>query len=369
MSATGGFYYICQKIAKFVTDNGHLITARGTAGASFVAFLLGITGMNPITHNISFESFMGADGNKKPNFDIVIPNNFRLSVLKFLQELLGKDKIAAPGIVKTYGENFSNVLVGSNVLSLLKTNDGIHPAGFMIIPPQMVFEDFTPLNKSKYWTSIDATHFDFHDLQNTILKLNILESDVLTILENLQKKTGVSLNEIDVNCPKLFEALSYPDITFIPPLENAFVRSLLIKLKPKSFNELLKIIGFAHGTNLWTDNGERLVEEGIPFLDLPTFREDIFDDLLKFTDRKTAYEISDAVRKGLFSRKKADDELIAKFKELSAPLGEWYFSYCSKIRYIFTKAHAIVETTNILQLIWFKIYYTKEFDYVMDTVG
>lgn len=355
-------YLIAQRVAKFVADSGHLVSTRAAAGASLVAYLLGITGVNPIEHNIALESFMGIKGKKQPNFDIVVPNGFRPQVLKFLQELFGKTKVAAAGIVKTYGDSFSNMLVGNNLLSSVKANDAANPTGFMIIPSQMEFEDFTPLNKRKSLATIDSTHFDFHHIMGSVFKLDVIESGDLTLLEKLQKKTKVDPKEIDLTDPKLFKALNYPIITQIPQIDNTFIRILLIELNPKNFDELLKIIGFAHGTNLWLDNGEKLVEKGIHFSLLPAFGEDVIKDLVNVgADIKDAVLISEALRKGLFAKGQAE-ELKSDFKILADKISDWYFDYCTKIRYISQKAQAVTQVTNTLKLIWFKTYYPKEYE-------
>jgi DNA polymerase-3 subunit alpha (Gram-positive type) len=137
---------------------------------------------------------------------------------------------------------------------------------------------------------------------------------------------------------------------------------MLIKTKPKNFGELVKVCGFAHGTNVWTDNGEWLLEKGISAFEIPTLRDDIMNDLIRVgVDRLGAFKISDSVRRGMFARGKAGEELTNLFKEFSKPLGDWYFEFCSNVRYIFPKSHAIENVIVSLKIAWFKKYYPKEF--------
>jgi DNA polymerase-3 subunit alpha (Gram-positive type) len=86
------------------------------------------------------------------------------------------------------------------------------------------------------------------------------------------------------------------------------------------------------------------------------------NDLIRVgADRADAFKIGESVRKGLFARGRTDEELENLFKELSKPLGDWYFEFCKKVRYMFSKSHAIEYVIIALQLAWFKKYYPKDF--------
>lgn len=192
--------------------------------------------------------------------------------------------------------------------------------------------------------------------------MRTLEVAILDFLEMLEKNTGVSLNKINIEDPQIFELFKNADTIGIPEFENEFMQKLLIKIKPTTFEELIKISGLAHGTNVWTDNGECLIEKGVPASALPTLRDDIMNDLMSVgIDREIAYKMSDATRRGLFARGKASDETVNLFKEVSKPLGDWYFDFCSKVRYMFPKAHAVMYVTYALYCAWFKKYYPQEF--------
>lgn len=410
-------YLTAYKIAKFVADKGHLVGNRGTAGSSFVAFLLGITDINPLPahyycpncnyfektdiadngldlpdktcpncglplntdgHNIPYESFMGFKGDKMPDFDLNVSPEVRDSVLEYLLENFGKDKVAMAGVIPTYLEYQTQgaIAIYENKLGVklskddkqritekvkgVKRGSGVHPAGFMIIPADKEFEDFTPLNNN--WAPIPSTHFEFHDLHDTILKFDIIGVVMLEMLEKLSAKTGVSISDINIKKPEIYSFFENGDTTGIFEFENKFMRDILKNLKPKTFNELVKISSLAHGTNVWIDNGEYLVEAGIPFGLLPTSREDIMNDLISVgADKALAFKMAEATRKGMLSRGRVSEEDILKFKEAAKPLGDWYFEFCSKVLYMFPKAHAIAYVKYSLIAAWFKKYYPKEF--------
>ncbi len=410
-------YLTAHRIAKFVKDNGHLCGARGMAGSSLTAFLLGITDINPLPphyycakckyfeqsdsakdgldlpdkvcpgcgaplntdgHDIPFETFMGLKGDKMPDFHITISSKARSLAMEYVAERFGKDKIALPGILSTYFERTAEVMVIEyegktdtrfaperrreiikNLIGV-KSHEGIYPSGIMIIPQNMEFEDFTPLNK--YSASYDITHFDFHNLHDTILKINILGNAALDFLEVLYKETGVSPSEVNIKDPQIYSFFNLGDTTGLSDYEYEIVREMLLKINPQSFSDLVKVSGFAHGTNVWIDNGEQLIKNGIPISKIPTVRDDIMNDLMSIgVEKSDAYKMSEATRKGLIAKNKISSENIELFEEISKPLGDWYFDYCAKVHYMFPKAHAVFYVTNALRCAWFKKYYPEQF--------
>ena len=410
------FYLTSYKIAKFITDKGHLIGTRGTAGSVFAAYLLGITDINPLPphylcpkcrytefalgadgldlsakncphcgtklethgHNIPYESFMGLRGDKLPDFDINVPSDVRLSVIDYLQTLFGKEKVALGGTVGTLLEYKAENLLEKyetekgmrfdpekraliiQKLTGIKWDDGMHPGGIMVIPRDMEFEDFTPLKKD--WAPIDVTHFDFHHLHDTIQKLDVLEVTALDFLETLRDMTGVFPKDTDLCNPSLYALFATGDTEGIPEFKIDFARKLLKETKPKTFSELIKILGLFHGTDVFFGNGELLLKMGIPLSLLPTTRDDIMNNLLAVgADKKDAFQMAEATRKGLMAKGRTDAAQRELFKGISAPLGEWYYNFCSKARYMFPKAHAVEYALISLRLAWFKKYYPQEF--------
>ena len=151
----------------------------------------------------------------------------------------------------------------------------------------------------------------------------------------------------------------------IPEFDNEFVRELSQTVKPADFAELVKMQGLSHGTQVWNGNGEVLFRNGVPIAKLPTTREDIFNDLLKVTDRETAYKYAEGVRKGYISRGVFSDDEISKFREITENLDWWYFDFCSDILYMFPRAHAVEYAIIVVRLAWYKANYPNVFDSVV----
>lgn len=411
------FYHIAYKMTKFVKEEGHIYTIRGTAGSVFVSFLLGISDVNPLpTHyycpncnyfeeatsaesgmdladkncpkcetplktdgnNIPYESFTGFLGDRLPDFDINVPMGVRDKLIGYMKSIFGEDKVAIAGVVSTlfdYGIDkiLKNYEKSTNIsftaeqkeqirlrLNGVKSGEGVHPGGIMVIPKDKDFEDFTPLRKTN--GLLPATCFDFHNLYDNILKLDVLESGPTELLERLKIKTGIDPLNINIKGRELFEFLESGDTLGLPEFDYDFAKTVIEKTKPQTFADLVKISGFAHGTDVWIENAEYLIEKDIPISKIPATRDDVMNDLISAGASKgDAFWISEIARKGIFARDKLSLEERNRIKELCRPLGYWYFDYIRKIRYMFPKAHATCYLLAAARCAWFKKHYTKEF--------
>lgn len=418
-------YLLAKKLADYAKEKGQLTTARGAVGSTLVAFFLGVSDTNPLPphfycdcryfefskladdgfdlpekicpvckkklktdgHNIPYEVFMGFNGEKIPDIDLNFPGEFILAAQKFVEDMFGKINVAQAGAVVTVSdgiaeryieeyesiknaslkpkENFISKIVG------IKRSVGMHPVGIMVIPRDMNFEDFTPLNQN--FAPRSTTHFDFHSLHNTILKQDILGHSTLDLLLELEKRTGKSVGDIKWNDPLIYEMFQKADTLCIPEFETDFIRDMLIKTKPQNFNDLVKISGLCHGTYVWTDNAECLINDNVCSIsEVIATRDDILVYLTsKGMDKYTAFRIMESVRKGLWAKQKLSDcdknFFVEKMKSINVP--DWYIDSLTKIRYMFPKAHAVANVINAVRLMWFKIYYPKEFEFLIDTVG
>ena len=412
-------YLLAKKLVDYAKEKGKLTTARGAVGSTLVAFLLGIGDINPLPphyycncrylefskvaddgfdlpekvcpvcnrklrtdgHNIPYEVFMGFNGDKEPDIDLNFPEDFRLAAQKFVEDMFGKTKVVQAGTVATVWDGIAEKYIQEyeatknisfkpeekeNLITKIvgiKRNVGMHPGGVMVIPRDMDFEDFTPIDYR--WAPRPTTHFDFHSLHDTILKQDILGHSTLDLLLELEKRTGKSVVDIKLNDPLIYEMFQKADTLCIPEFDTDFLRDMLIETKPKNFNDLVKFLGLCHGTNVWTDNAEHLIKNKICSIsEVIATRDDIFVYLIsKGMDRATAFRIMESVRKGLWAKQKLSDLDKKYFVEemLKINISDWYIDSLSKIRYMFPKAHATAYVMNAVRCAWFKEYYPKDF--------
>ena len=409
-------YLLAKKLVDYAKEKGKLTTARGAVGSTLVAFLLGIGDINPLPphyycncrylefskvaddgfdlpekvcpvcnrklrtdgHNIPYEVFMGFNGDKEPDIDLNFPEDFRLAAQKFVEDMFGKTKVVQAGTVATVWDGIAEKYIQEyeatknisfkpeekeNLITKIvgiKRNVGMHPGGIIVIPQDMDFEDFTPIYCN--WAPRSTTHFDFHSLHDTIYKADILGYTALDLLLTLQKKTGIDIKDVCITDQAVIDDIAKGDTFCIPSFDKDIVRDMLIKSSPKNFGELVKVSGFAHGTNVWTDNGEHLIKKGFSLVSIPTLRDDIINDLINIgIEMKYAYRLSYVMRTNILAGGHLPKENTEYFEEITEPLGEWYFEFCKKVRYMFPKAHAIELVITSLQLAWFKKYYPKDF--------
>ncbi|MCR5636363.1 MAG: PolC-type DNA polymerase III [Clostridiales bacterium] len=429
------YYVIAKRLVEDSEAHGYHVGSRGSVGSSLVAFLAGITEVNPLPphyicpkckhtefftdgtvgsgydfpakncpvcaekmkddgHKIPFESFASLYGDKVPDIDLNFASEYQQSAQNYLRSMFGEDHVFFASTVSTFSDRHAlplihkyaqdknlslsekEVILLTQGISGAKRTTGCHPGGLLIVPDEFDAEDFTPLQyiaNDKENGKI-SSHFDFHDIRDTCLKMDILGHNVQDMIHHLEKNTGVKIDDIPMNDPAVYSLFTSPDALGVtaeeidcdtgtlslPELGTPFVRQMLKICQPKNFSELIKISALSHGTNVWTDNAQDLIKEGICSIsEVVATRDDVMNDLTdKEIDIKTAFRIMEIVRKGKGNRMLKDEHIIM-MREHGMP--QWYIDSLKKIRYMFPKAHAAAYMTNAVRLGWYKLYYPNEY--------
>lgn len=340
-------------------------------------------------HNIPFEVFLGFEGDKEPDIDLNFAGEYQPVAHKYTEELFGEGYVFRAGTIGTIAEKtaygyindfYENKMIrqaekdrlAGSIVGIKRTT-GQHPGGVMIVPKTSDIFDFSPIQHpaDKASTNVITTHFDYNFLHGKILKLDILGHDGPTIIKMLEDLTKVNSSTIELNderTMKLFSSTeglgidekicSTPTGTLgIPEFGTDFVKRMLIKTKPKTFSELVRISGLSHGTDVWTNNAEILVDEKRAELSqVISTREDIMIYLIQAgAENKMAFFTMEKVRKG----KGLTEEQMEIMKKL--PLPDWYIDACLKIKYMFPKAHAVAYVMLSFRVAWYKLNYPLAF--------
>ena len=255
----------------------------------------------------------------------------------------------------------------------IKRTTGQHPGGIIVVPKGREIYEFTPVQHPADDPNSDiiTTHFDYHSIDGNLLKLDKLGHDDPTVIRMLQDLTGIAPQDIPLDDPEtmsIFNSTTALGVTpeqihsqvgtfGIPEYGTKFARGMLLDTKPTTFDELIRISGLSHGTDVWLGNAQTLIEQGIVTLkEAICCRDDIMVYLMqKGVPPDKAFKIMETVRKGKALKDPAKwEEFKGIMKQYDIP--DWYIKSCEKIKYMFPKAHAAAYVTNAFRIAWFKVH-------------
>ena len=424
-------YMSAQKLVQRSLECGYLVGSRGSVGSSLVAYMSGITEVNSLPphyrcpkcrhsefitdgsygwgadmpdkncpecgtkyvkdgFDIPFETFLGFGGGKVPDIDLNFSGEYQARAHRHAIEMFGESQVFRAGTIGTLAEKTAfgfvkkyleenGIQSGAAEIDRLtagcvgvRRTTGQHPGGLVVVPDDLEIEDFCPVQHPADAEDSDTitTHFEYHCMEDNLLKLDMLGHDDPTMIRMLEDLTGVNARTIPLDDPDTMSIFTSSKVlgfenddllgptgaVAIPEFNTRFTRQMLIDTQPKDFNTLVRLSGFSHGTDVWLGNARELIVSGTAsVLETVGCRDDIMLYLISMgLDPKMSFKIMEAVRKGKVKKGGFQDGWVEAMQEHDVP--EWYIESLAKIGYLFPKAHAVAYVMMAFRIAWFKVH-------------
>lgn len=284
-------------IAKKAKKDNEYYVLRGLGSNSYIAYLLGISELNPLDYGLEFEMTYGIDGEKAPEFYYYFSDTYYPNILKYVKEIVTKN------------------------------------------------------------ISYDTTYIDNNIIKH-VVHIYIFRDRGIDVLYELKEKTGMAYDNIDVKDEYIWKTFNdYNKI--IKYMPSYFEGKMLHVIKPSSLEELLIMYSLIRGTFDF-DRMKSLEKQLITMKDCCT-RDDIYSFLLsKDIEKEKAFEIAEFIRKGRANSIIYSSQW-AEYKEIMQEhnIDTIYIEKCEKIKYLFPKSNILNGVIYLIKHIAYMAYYPE----------
>jgi len=290
------YFLIIQDFIRFTKEENILTNTRGSAAGSLIAYVLGITSVDPLEHGLYFERFLNPERIQPPDIDLDIADNRRADLINYITEKYGQDHVAQIitfGIMKSrmavrdvtralghpyaLGDQISKLLPqnitidkalsivpelrqlyetdtdAQDIIDMAKQLEGVarhastHAAGVVISREPLVH--YSPLQHSSRNDQEVITQYDMYALEKIgLLKVDILGLANLTIIKNalriIKKVYGdeIDLDKVGFEDKKVYKLLSDGNTVGVFQVESGGMRRYLQELKPTKFEDIIAML-------------------------------------------------------------------------------------------------------------------------------
>ncbi len=290
-----GYFLIVWDFVEYARKNKIPVgPGRGSGAGSIIAYLLGITQIDPLKYGLLFERFLNPGRKSMPDLDIDFADTGRDKIIEYVKNKYGQSNVAqiitfgsmlARAVIHDVGRVLNIPLVEVNRLAKLipfgetiynslkivpelkkrytteplikqlfdiakslegmKRHIGVHAAGIVITPSSMT--DYTPFAKSS--KGVVITQYEGESLVRLgLLKIDFLGLKTLTVIDQTLYKIkqlqhiSIETNHIPLDDKKTFDLLTSGYSNGIFQLESIGMRDLLRKLKPTEFSDIIALV-------------------------------------------------------------------------------------------------------------------------------
>ena len=432
-----GYFLIVWDFIRFAGERRIYVgPGRGSAPGCLLSYALGITNIDPIRYGLIFERFLNPERVTMPDIDVDFCYERRGEVIDYVTEKYGTDRVAqiitfgtmaARAAIRDVGraldipyndvdkiaklvpaelgmtiekaletspefkdaytkdEEIKNLIETAKAVEGMPRHASTHAAGVVISKDPLT--ERIPLYKSNDATT--TTQYAMEDLEALgVLKMDFLGLRTLTVigktLENIYRTRGerIDINNIDLEDPKVYEALCSGDSLGVFQLESSLFQSLLREVKPTCFEDIIAILALGRPGPLGRvqdfarqKHGEMPIEYAHPDLE-PVLKETYGNMLYQEQVMKVASTLAgftlgeaDILRRAMGKKKPevlaAQREKFlegARKRDVSLDTAEQVFELMEFFSgYGFNKSHSAAYSLISYQTAWLKLYYPREY--------
>jgi DNA polymerase-3 subunit alpha len=297
-----GYFLIVADFIRWARENGVPVgPGRGSGAGSLVAWVLGITDLDPLRHDLLFERFLNPERVSMPDFDVDFCMEGRDRVIEYVADRYGRDRVsqiitygtmAAKAVVRdvarvlglSYGladsiaklipfelgitlddalekeeelrkrykaeDEVREVIDLARSLEGLVRNAGTHAGGVVIAPS--VLTDFAPLYREEGGTTV-VTQFDKDDVEAAgLVKFDFLGLRTLTIIDwavrtiNADRaaagEPALEMSTLPMEDPATYALLKRCETTAVFQLESRGMKDLIRRLQPDCFDDIVALV-------------------------------------------------------------------------------------------------------------------------------
>lgn len=418
------YFLVVWDYVKFAKKNNVLVgPGRGSAASSLVSYTLGITDVDPIKYDLLFERFLNPERITMPDIDIDFDSNKIDSVINYVKEKYGNDKVARiitfgtmkskqvlrdifrifdienEEFIKLFDSNLSleenrknkeidSYLKRDTLLSRifdislhlegLKRHTSINAAGVIISDKNL--NRYIPVYNQ---SDVKVTGYTINHLEKLgFLKMDFLALDNLVLLDKLKNEINIDLNNIPLDDKKTFEIFNKVLTDGIFQFETNGMKNILRKFNVTSFDDLIALIalfrpGPIDNIDLYIKRKEKkekitYIDESLKPILESTYGIIIYQEQIMQIARKVAnFSLGEAdiLRRAMSKKdKNIMDNMKIKFidgalnNNYSKEVADKIYNLIYKFaNYGFNKAHSVAYAMISYKLAYLKAHYLSNF--------
>lgn len=351
------YFSLLSRIISKSKELDEQVLVRGDTGASFVAYLIGATDINPLP----------------PHY--VCPKCRKVDFIPDAAD--GWDlppKACDCGhAMKRMGHQipfalYKNRLLEKNRLDL-SVSDALHQHIYQVIAEcctefSVTVKEDTNSEELKSFTLCPKNLGDSKADPAKCFTIFVLPFGTLDLCRKLQQYTNTSMEHMNLPDDKVLAQFQRLNTDGVAEFSGEYVRKLIDEIHPQKFSHLLKISGLVHSPCAWENNGRELVlQNTIQADDIIAYRDDVYNTIyshmlkMGYTETGISNRIAERLRKGGILQQENSEETERILTMLGLP--EWYLDALKKIQYLFPKAHGISYVQLAFKLMYYKLNYPE----------